>query len=68
MKELYFLIGLALLGLGMLVYFRRKESHLLKKKVRDSLSPALKKEIEKEREETLEKKKKFDEVMKKVKG
>lgn len=66
MKETLFVLVLTAIVFVALVFLRQRESRYLKKRTREALRPALKEEIEKEREETLERQKKFNEAMKKA--
>ena len=66
--ELFIFVGLSIVLLGFLVYLRRKESQYLKKSTKETLSSELYEEIEKEREINLEKKHKFEEIMKEATG
>ena len=56
------LIGL----LAILVWWRRGESKRMKQNALEAMSPGLRSEIEEERRQSLEKKQKFDEAMKKA--
>ncbi|MDO8462224.1 MAG: hypothetical protein Q7S98_05130 [Deltaproteobacteria bacterium] len=66
MKETLFVLVLTAIVFVALVFLRQRESRYLKKRTRDALAPRLKEEFEKEREETLERQKKFNEAMKKA--
>ena len=61
------LLTLLFVGIvSLLIYFRRREARLLKKKVIDSMSPELRAEIEEERRTNLERKRKFEEALKRA--
>lgn len=63
---LFTLLLVALVGL--MIYFRLTERRRLQKRTLETMSPSLREEIEKERQENLEKKQKFDEAMQKASG
>jgi fructose-1,6-bisphosphatase len=67
-KEIVALTVLLITLVGLLVYFRRREGKYLRSKTREALSPTLKEEISKEREENQEKKQRFEEALKKAGG
>lgn len=66
--DLLIFFGLVAVAIALLVGNRRREQKRLRMRTREALSPALKQEIESERAEALEKKKKFDEAMWKASG
>lgn len=59
------LLILIVLGIfAYVIYLRVRETRYLKKKTSETFSKGLREEIEKEREDTLRKKKKFEETLK----
>jgi hypothetical protein len=66
MKDLWILIGLLVVLAGLLVMRRLKDRRYLSSRTADVLSPRLREEIEKERGGNLEKRKRFEEAMKKA--
>lgn len=67
-REIILFTVLLIFLVGLLIYFRRREGKYLRMKTREALSPALKEEVSREREENLEKKQKFEEALKKAGG
>lgn len=65
-KEAILFLALLATLIGLLLFFRLAEGRRLRKKTLDAASPGLREEIEKERQENLEKKKKFEAAMKKA--
>lgn len=61
----FWILGGLLAGLaGLLIWFRRRDAARLKRRTREVLSPRLQREIEAERTENLEKKRKFEAALK----
>ncbi len=67
-REVFSLVFLFLSLMGLLFYLRRREGRYLKKKTVETLSQSLREEIDKERQTNLEKKKKFEEALRKAGG
>jgi len=67
-REIILFTVLLILLVGLLVYFRRREGKYLRRKTRESLSPSLKEEIAREREDNREKKQRFEEALKRAGG
>lgn len=63
MWEIWVSLGLVIFISFLLWMIRRAERRKLMSRTRDFLSPALREEIEKEREEGAEKKRKFEEAL-----
>ena len=68
MREIILFAALLAVLVGLLVVYRRMESKRMGKKALDAMSPALRKEIEQERFENLEKKRKFAKAMREARG
>lgn len=60
------LLFIALVGL--MVFFRLRDRKRIRSRTLEAMSPGLREEIQKEREENREKKRKFEEAMKKAGG
>ena len=67
-REIVLFTLLLITLVGLMIYFRLAEGRRLKKKSLEAMSPDLREEIERERQENLEKKKRFEEAMKKAGG
>ncbi len=60
------LFSILVLGfLGLLAWYRWRESQYLKKRTKEALSPSFRKELEKESQDALRRKKAFEEALKK---
>jgi hypothetical protein len=65
----YWIAGLlTVVALALLIFNYSRDRKYLKKKTSEAMSRGLKEEIEEEREESLRRKKEFDEAMKEAKG
>ncbi|MBI4374569.1 MAG: hypothetical protein HY542_06805 [Deltaproteobacteria bacterium] len=64
--EVWTFLGLVGFLAALLIGIRRQESKKIKARTRELLSPSFREEIENERSEDLEKKRKFEEAMKKA--
>lgn len=67
-RDIVLFVVLVIGLLAILVWWRRGESKRMKQKVLDAMSPGLRSEIEEERRTNLDKKKKFEEAMRKAGG
>ena len=61
-----FMIAAGLLAVGLLVYYRYSEAKKLKQRTYESMSPELRDEIDRERRQNLEKRRKFTDAMEKA--
>lgn len=66
--ETLFFVFLALATLGLVVYFRIRETRYLKKPTKEALSARLKEEIELEESEKVRKKEKFETTLQQFTG
>jgi hypothetical protein len=64
MSETLILIAAIFVGVGLAIFYRLRESRELKSTTKETLSSALRKEIEAEREEGMKRKDQFDAAMK----
>lgn len=65
-REIILFVLLLVALMGLVVYYRVRDQRHLKKRTAETLSPALREEIAKERQENLEKRQKFEEAMRKA--
>lgn len=61
-----FMIAAGLLAVGLLVYYRYREAQKMKQRTYEAMSPELRDEIDRERRQNLEKRRKFTDAMDKA--